>query len=94
MVADWFTWRAISSIDEDSSSAAAATVCTLPDACSEAAATMPACRLVSPAVADIEAAVACISCVALPSCARTSATALSKSRVSASIAWPRRSRSS
>ncbi len=39
---DCVTWRAISEIDEVSSSVALATVCTLVEVCSEAAATTPA----------------------------------------------------
>jgi hypothetical protein len=40
ILADCATWRAISSIEEDSSSVAVATVCTLAEVCSEAAATV------------------------------------------------------
>ena len=60
-LADWPTWRLISAIEVDSSSVAEATVCTLAEASSEAAATAPpACRLL--AVADMLLAVDC-SCV-------------------------------
>ena len=54
---DWPTWRLISAIELDSSSAADATVCTLVDASSEADATTPACFEVSSAVADMLPAV-------------------------------------
>ena len=44
------TWRAISWIEAESSSAAVATVCTFDEACSAAAATAPACSSVRPAL--------------------------------------------
>jgi len=44
---EWLTWRLISEIEEDSSSVAEATVCTLAELCSEAAATALACLVVS-----------------------------------------------
>ena len=52
------TWRLISAIEDDNSSAAEATVWTLLAACSDAAATVADCRSVSSAVADIDCAVA------------------------------------
>src|SRR3546814_2839110 len=61
MRVDSDTCRLISAIELDSSSAAAAAVCTLADASSEAAATVCDCRLVSSAVADIDCAVDCNS---------------------------------
>ena len=64
MSADWPTWRLISAIEPDSSSVAAATVCTLLVASSDAAETTVAWRLVCSAVADRAAALACISLVA------------------------------
>ena len=68
------TWRLISSIEDESSSAADATVCTLADACSAAATTVTVWRLVSSAVADMERAVTSMPEAALASaCASKSA---------------------
>ena len=60
---EWLTWRLISAMEDDSSSVAEATVCTLAELSSEAAATAPACLVVSSAVALMDWAAACI-CVA------------------------------
>src|SRR3546814_9913526 len=59
--ADLATWRLISAIEEESSSAALETVCTFVEACSEAAATAIAWRDVCSAVAVMEVAVGCNS---------------------------------
>ena len=61
IVADCATWRLISVTELASSSDAAATVCTLVEASSVAAATAVAWLLVSSAVAVIDDAVACNS---------------------------------
>ena len=51
---EWLTWRPISAIEDDNSSVADATVCTLAALSSDAAATAPACLVVSSAVALID----------------------------------------
>ena len=61
IVVDWLTWRAISLIEAESSSPAAATVCTLDDATREAAATVAAWRFACSAVRAMASAVARIS---------------------------------
>ena len=81
---DCATWRVISLIEELSSSAEAATVCTLALASSAAAATLAAWPLVCPAVADIARAVASISVAADASSPTRLATLASKPRTSAS----------
>jgi hypothetical protein len=75
-----FTWRAISEIDEESSSAAAATVWTLAVACSEAAATAVVWLLVCSAVRDMVSAEDCILVAASLNTPRICETFSSKSR--------------
>ncbi len=90
--ADCDTWRLISVIEDDSSSAADATVCTLVDACSAAAATAVDWRDVDSAVLVMEAAVDCISFVADVTVCSTRDTSVSNSRVNRSISLVRASR--
>ena len=75
---DCSTCRPISEIEADNSSLALATVWTLAEACSVAAATAVACRLVSSAVADMLSAVPRISVEAEASVLSACCTVLSK----------------
>ncbi|KAF0114630.1 MAG: hypothetical protein FD149_1804 [Rhodospirillaceae bacterium] len=70
-------------MEDDSSSAADETVCTLAEACSAAAATVVAWRLVSSEIADIEVAVDCISVAAEATALTTPLT--EDSKLSASV---------
>ena len=88
--AEWETWLAISRVEIDSSSVAAATVCTFIDACSAAAATLWDCRLVCSAVAAMVWAVVSISRAAVVSVWVRAATFASNWRVSSSRRWARR----
>jgi len=92
MPVDWATWRPISATEELSSSAALATVCTLVEACSDAAATAVDWREVSSAVAVMLWAVACISVADEATVRSTMETSASKSWVSFSMARARASR--
>ena len=69
---------------------ALATVCTLAEVCSEAAATTPAWRLVAAAVDDIDCAVSSITDDADDSPPTSSVTLASNARVSSSSTWARR----
>ena len=77
-------------IEEVSSSVALATVCTLVEVCSEAAATTAAWRLVAAAVEDIDCAVSSITDDAADSPPTSSVTLASNARVSSSSTWTRR----
>ena len=69
---------------------ALATVCTLVEVCSEAAATTPAWRLVADAVDDIDCAVVSMVADAVDSPPTSSVTLASKARVRSSSTWARR----
>ena len=83
---DWPTWRPTSSTDWDSSSAAEATVCTLVEASSDAAATAVDWRLVSSAVDAMDCAEPCISVAAEATVAMMAPAPASKSSASSSMA--------
>jgi hypothetical protein len=87
---DCATWRPISATEDVNSSVALATICTLAEVCSEAAATTPACRLVADAVEDIDWAVSSITEDADDSPPTSSETLVSNARVSSSSARARR----
>ena len=80
--------RPISSIDDDNSSAAAATVWTLSEACADAVETVSVCCRDCSTMADIDCAVACISVAAADTRSTTPRTLASK--LSASAAKARR----
>ncbi len=92
--ADDWTWPVISPMEVASSSEAEATVSTLADACSEAAATVVALSALSSAVADRDAAVVSSSDEAAATVFRIRLTSASKWAIVCSMAMARRSRAS
>ena len=90
---EWVTWRPISATEDASSSVAAATVLTLADASSDAAAAAVACFEVPLTLAVISCATRCMSLVACATAATTLLTSASNDRPSgaATLSFPPRS---